>query len=143
MRTKLVTFCLLVFFAALFSQLEQDLSYASGSEKGGAGSSHNIAVAAVGGDARSEISTVAGRAPYYLIFDEKGVFLKSVKNPGEGSGRDSSSAVVNLLLKESCKAVIAGKFGDKLKGQLKANKIDFYERKGVAEKVVRSYTPSS
>ncbi|HOE17319.1 MAG TPA: NifB/NifX family molybdenum-iron cluster-binding protein [Syntrophorhabdaceae bacterium] len=143
MRTKLIIFCMLVLFAVLFFQLAQDLSYASDSEKGGARSSNNIAVAAVGGDAHNEISTVAGRASYYLIFDEKGVFLKSVKNPGEGSGRNSGSAVVNLLLKESCKTVIAGKFGDKLKGQLKANKIDFYERKGIAEKVVRSYTLSS
>lgn len=140
MRKKTIMLFLIVFFGALFFQLAQDLSCAANSGKEGVGSSNNIAVAAVGEDAHSEISTVAGRAFYYLIFDEKGVFLKSVKNPGEGSGRNSSSAVISLLLKESCKTVIAGKFGDKLKGQLKANKIDFYERKGIAEKVVRSCT---
>jgi len=45
--------------------------------------------------------------------------------------------VVNLLLKESCKTVIAGKFGDKMLYQLKESKIEYYEREGIARKVIQ------
>jgi len=101
-----------------------------------------IAVASVSGSENSEISNVAGRAPWFLIFDKNGNFLKSVKNPGVAMGRGASGAVTNLLLKEACKIMVAGQLGYKMENQLKANKIDFYERKGNAKKAVQNLISS-
>jgi predicted Fe-Mo cluster-binding NifX family protein len=101
-----------------------------------------IAVAAVSDSENSEISDVSGRAPWFLLFDENGNFLKSVKNPGVAMGRAASGAVTDLLLKEDCKIIIAGQFGYKMENQLKANKIDFYERRGNAKKVVQQLISS-
>ena len=139
MKKILRTVCLLLFFGALLFQVQQSPSDASNSEKEGTKSLNKIAIAAVEDNVSSEISEIAGRAPYYLIFDERGVFLKSIKNPGVSTGRDSSAEVVNLLLKESCKTVIAGKFGEKMKNQLKASRIEYYERKGIVKKTLQTF----
>jgi len=101
-------------------------------------SSNRIAIAAVGDSVTSEISKRAGRAQYYLVFDGNGVFLKSLKNPSRSQGRGASSGVVNLLIKESVKTVIAGKFGDKMKKLLKMNKIEYHEHAGIAKEIVES-----
>jgi predicted Fe-Mo cluster-binding NifX family protein len=82
---------------------------------------------------------MSGRAPYYLIFDEKGVLKKSLKNPAINSRRDASSEVIGLLLKESCEIVIAGQFGNKMQNLLKQNNIRFYIREGTADKVIQSF----
>jgi predicted Fe-Mo cluster-binding NifX family protein len=128
MKYNFNTFGLLSFFGAMFLQVQPTLSFAA----------NNIAVAAVEANENSEISEVAGRAPYYLIFDQNGVFLKSIENTGQSSRRGSSSAVVDLLLRESCKTVIAGQFGGKMNSQLKANQIESYERTGIAKDVIKS-----
>ena len=99
-------------------------------------SSSRIAIAAVGDNVGSEISEVAGRAPYYLIFDGNGIFLKSLKNPFQNQGRGASSGVVDILIKESVKIVIAGKFGDKMTIQLDSNRIEYHEHAGIAQDIV-------
>jgi len=139
MRKRSLTFCLLLFFGTLFFQAQPSLSNPSNSEADSTKLSNKIAVAAVGDSVNSNISKISGRAPYYLIFDGNGVFLKSIKNPAQSRGRRASSGVIDLLLKESCKTVIAGKFGDKMLSQLQANKIDYYEREGIAQKVVQTF----
>ena len=143
MRNKIGTYCLLLLFGALISQVQPNLSRASNSDTDATRSLNKIAVAAVENITTSDISMIAGKAPYYLIFDENGVFLKSIKNPGRSSRRNASSVVVNLLLKESCKIVIAGKFGKKLQNKLKANKIEYYERKGIVKSVLQTFVSAN
>lgn len=130
---------LLVLFVILIFHSLPSLSAASPSDSNSSKSLQNIAVAAAEGSAASGISMIAGKAPYYLIFDHNGGFVKSIRNPGHRSGHNSSSEVVDLLLKESCTIVIAGKFGDKLQNRLKANNIEYYERSGMAKNVVRQF----
>ncbi len=127
MKNKIRTCCLLLFFGALFLQVQPSLSVAS----------NKIAIAAVDDSIDSEISMTAGKAPYYLIFDVNGGLLKSVENPGQSIRHDSSSVVISLLLEQSCKTVIAGKFGEKMQNQLKANKIEYYEREGIVKNVIQ------
>ncbi|WP_459944591.1 NifB/NifX family molybdenum-iron cluster-binding protein, partial [Desulfocastanea catecholica] len=128
MKNKIKTFCLLLFFGALFFQVQPSLSVTL----------NNIAIAAVGDNVDSEISMTAGKAPYYLIFDANGVLVKSVKNTGQSTRRNSSSVVIDLLLEESCKTVIAGKFGEKMQHQLKANTIEYYQREGIVKNVIQT-----
>jgi predicted Fe-Mo cluster-binding NifX family protein len=139
MKKYLRTFWLLFFFGTLFLQAQQSLSFIANSYGVSMNSPDNIAIATVGETVNSEISPVAGRSPYYLIFDENGVLLKSIKNSALSRGRSASSIVVDLLLKESCKIVIAGQFGDNMQNQLKANDIEYFEREGIASEVLQTF----
>ena len=127
-----VFYIMLFFTSLLFAEQKKDVNLTK--------SSCTIAVAAVEETANSQISEIAGKAPYYLIFDEKGILLQSIKNPAQNSRRNSSSLVDAFLVQESCKTVIAGKFGTKMQKQLKANNIQFYEHEGIAKEVLQSFT---
>ena len=117
-------------------QVQQCLSITRNSDVDNSKSSNRIAIAAVGDSVTSEISNRAGRAPYFLVFDDNGVFLKPLKNPSQNQRRGASSGVVYLLIKESVKTVIAGKFGDKMKKLLETNKIKYHEHTGIAKEIV-------
>jgi predicted Fe-Mo cluster-binding NifX family protein len=137
MRENVRTCFHVLVLTALFMQLQQNQACATINNLGNSTSSEKIAVAAVGDSINSEISAVAGRAPFYLIFNEKGVLLKSIKNPAQNQRGGASSIVVHLLKEESVTIFIAGKFGNKMIGQLKANRIIYFERTGTAEKTVK------
>jgi len=62
----------------LFLQAQSGLSNIPNPEANNLQSLNRIAVAAIGNSENSEISTIVGRTPYYLIFDEGGVLLKAV-----------------------------------------------------------------
>ena len=96
----------------------------------------NIAVAAIGSSEDSKISDKAGRAPYILVFDSNGIFIKSIKNPAQSKRGGASSSVTDLLKKESVKILIAVKFGDKMKNNLGDAKIEYQEQTGIARKIV-------
>ena len=87
----------------------------------------------------SKISDIAGRAPFILIFAEKGNFLKSIKNPALSMGGGASAEVVSLLVKESCKIFVAGKFGFKMQSQLRSNNIEYIEKQGLAKNIIKSF----
>ena len=118
---------------------QQGLSITRNSDTDSLKKSGRIAIAAIGDSVTSEISKVAGRAPFFLLFDGDGVFLKSIKNPSMNRRGGASSRVVDLLIKESVKTVIAGKFGDKMKNSLETNKIEYHEHAGIAKKTVETF----
>ena len=134
MRKIFRTFALILILSTFFFQVQQSLSITDNSK-----SPKKIAIAAVSDSVNSEISKVAGRAPYFLLFDEKGVFIKSIKNSAQSRRGGASSVVVDLLKKESVKTIIAGQFGDKMVRQLKTNKIEYHEHAGVAKKIVETF----
>ena len=136
MKENLNTIFLALFISFFFLHGKQCLSITYNSDVDNSKSSNRIAIAANGDSVTSEISMRAGRAPYYLIFDKKGVFLKAIKNPSLMQGGGASSVVVDLLVKESVKTVIAGEFGDKMKKQLNTNKIKYHERTGIIKEIV-------
>jgi len=136
MREHLRTFYSVLFLSTFFMQVQPCLSLTRNSDVDNFKSSKKIAIAAVDDSATSQISERAGRAPYYLIFDGNGHFLKSLINPSQTRGRRVSSGVVDLLVKESVKIVIAGKFGDKMKKSLETNRIEFHQDTGIAIEVL-------
>ena len=85
-----------------------------------------IAIASVGKSEDEEISQVSGRAPYYLIFKD-GKLEKTIKNPFRIGGGGAGLAVAEMLSDEEIELVIAGAFGDKMKGVLKEKGISFKE----------------
>ena len=75
-----------------------------------------IAVAATNKNKNSEISPLGGRAPFYLIFNEKGELLDSLSNPFAVGGGGAGFAVAKMLADRKVDAVIAGGFGSNMIG---------------------------
>jgi len=76
-----------------------------------------VAIASVGKDENSKISEVAGRASYYLIFED-GKLVKVVKNPFKVGGGGAGFGVAEMLSGERVGLVVAGSFGMNMQGAL-------------------------
>ena len=85
-----------------------------------------IAIASEGKEIDSEISQQGGRAPYYLIFENKKL-IETIKNPfAEGSG-GAGFSVAYMLAEKKVNLVIAGKVGGNMVSALKEKGIEFKE----------------
>ena len=143
MRANVRILCAIFFLSAFFTEVHPSLLIRTNSDVDHSKSSNTIAVATVGDSVTSEISMKAGKAPYYLIFDDDGLFIKSLTNPFQTRGRRASVGVVDLLNKESVRTVIAGKFGNKMKKLLEADNIEYHELTGIAQEVVKTILPNN
>ncbi len=124
---------LVLFSSLIFIQTQQGLA---GTGQDSTQSLVKIAVAAENSIETSEISDKAGRAPFFLIFDGSGSFLKAIENPAQNQQGGASSSVAALLEKESVKILIAANFGTKMEDNLKAAGIEYHEHSGTAKEVV-------
>lgn len=89
-----------------------------------------IAVAADNQEKNGSISKVAGRAPYFLMFDENGNLLESIANPYNNAARGAGSKVASFLADKKITIVIAGRFGSRMKFALETAKIKYVEQQG-------------
>ena len=88
-----------------------------------------IAIASLGDKEDSEISEVAGRAPFYLIFKDRE--LEEVfKNPFRFGGGGAGTSVAKVLSDKKVEKVIAGKFGGNVKMFFEEKGIEILEKKG-------------
>ncbi len=133
MKEKLRIFYMVLFFCGILIPAQPGLS---AMDKRDAESTFNIAVAADDSTESSRICDKAGKAPYFLIFDGSGAFIKAIKNPVQYEHGGASSSVTALLKKESIKTLIAGEFGDKMEKNLKSAGIKYLEHSGTAKEVV-------
>ena len=97
-----------------------------------------IAVPAAGSEKNSLISEETGRAPYFLIFDEKGHFIEAIKNPAKDQAGGISRTVVSLLSDNNVTMIIAKSIGDKMKQALTAHHINFTNNTGTADDAVKT-----
>ena len=84
------------------------------------------------------ISEVAGRAPYFLFFDNKGHLLEAMQNPSAGNVGGAGGDTADLLKKKKVTLFVAGRVGQKMKRALKHYKIEISEQTGVAHDVVQA-----
>ena len=88
-----------------------------------------IAIASEGKDIDSEISERGGRAPYYLVFEDKKL-VETIKNPfAKGSG-GAGFSIAYMLEEKNINLVIAGKIGGNMESALNEKKIKFKEESG-------------
>ena len=88
-----------------------------------------IAIASEGKDENSEISLRGGRAPYYLVFEDKKL-IEAVKNPFATGGGGAGFSVAYMLADKKVDLVIAGKIGGNMESALNEKKIKFKEASG-------------
>ncbi len=81
-----------------------------------------IAIASSGKDENSEVSSIAGRAPYFLIYEGKKL-KKAIKNPFAIGGGGAGFGVAKMLENEDVDLIVAGHFGEKITEALKDRKI--------------------
>jgi predicted Fe-Mo cluster-binding NifX family protein len=89
-----------------------------------------IAIASLGSNEDSEISERAGRAPYYLVFNEKGELLESIKNPFAVGGGGAGFGVAKMLADKKVDLVVAGSFGPNMAEAMKGRGMECKEMKG-------------
>ena len=88
-----------------------------------------IAIASEGKDKDSEVSQKGGRAPYYLIFEDKKL-IESIKNPFATGGGGAGFSVAYMLADKKVDLVVAGKLGSNMISALKEKGIKFREGSG-------------
>lgn len=88
-----------------------------------------IAIAAAKKDENSEISEVSGRAPYYLIYENKEL-VKTIKNPFAVGGGGAGFGVAKMVADEKVDLIIAGKFGGNMAMALDQKGIKYKEVQG-------------
>lgn len=94
-----------------------------------------IAIASMEGDVTAEIALRAGRAPFYIVFED-GRLIETIKNPFSVGGGGAGLGVAKMLADKSINKVIAGKFGDKMTIALQERGVDFEEREGKIQEIV-------
>ena len=88
-----------------------------------------IAIASEGKGVDSEVSEKGGRAPYYLIFENKKI-VESIKNPFAAGSGGAGFSVAYMLAEKDVELVFAGKFGGNMESALKDKNIEFKEFAG-------------
>ena len=81
-----------------------------------------IAIASTGKEKNSKVSEIAGRAPYYLIYENKKI-IKIIKNPFAVGGGGAGFGVAKMLADEGVKTIVGRNFGMNMVGALKEKKI--------------------
>ena len=97
-----------------------------------------IAVASTGPAKDSAISQQAGRALFFLLFDDKGNLFETVENPAKDKSRNAGPSAASFLADKGVTLVIAGDFGTKMKQVLEEHHIKYIEKIGVADNVVQT-----
>lgn len=89
-----------------------------------------FAIASIDKNEDSEISSRGGRAPYFLLFDDKGTFLESLPNPFAVGGGGAGPASAKMLADKHVTTVVAGKIGEKMQEALEDRGLTYYEKEG-------------
>jgi predicted Fe-Mo cluster-binding NifX family protein len=92
-----------------------------------------IAVAAESKTSTADVSAVAARSPYFLIFDSASILLEVLENPYKDTGRRAGPSVAAFLAQKRVTFVIAGQFGDNMIQAMKSKGIQYLEFRGSTE----------
>jgi predicted Fe-Mo cluster-binding NifX family protein len=78
----------------------------------------------------SNVSNLAGRSPYFLIFDGSGKLIETVENPYKDARGGAGLSVVNLLAQKGVKTIVADTFGPRMVDAMKDKGIRHLAFKG-------------
>ena len=101
-----------------------------------------IAVASNNKESTSNVSSLAGRCPYYIIFDSTGKFVEVIENPYKDVRGGAGSSTADYLAEKRVTMVIAETFGGKMINAMKSKGITYYEFEGIASDAVKTILKS-
>jgi len=102
-----------------------------------------VAVAAEGKAATAQVSGVAARSPYFLIFDGDGKLLEAIDNPYRVTKGSAGTSVVPFLAQKGVTFVVAGEFGENMIQTMKSNGVKYLEFQGRADAGVKKILEAS
>jgi predicted Fe-Mo cluster-binding NifX family protein len=102
-----------------------------------------IALATSKDNLSSSISSQAGRAPYYLIVNDQGQLLETIKNPFAIGGGGAGNAAAKMLADKGVNLVIAEKFGPNMTAALEEQGVRYKEKQGLIEDVIKETLSST
>jgi len=94
-----------------------------------------IAIAADGNTGEANVSLMGGRAPYYLIFEEKKL-VEAVQNPFTSGGGGAGWSVAHMLANKNVNLVIVGKIGPNMATALSQKEIQVRVETGAVKDVL-------
>ena len=96
-----------------------------------------IAVASDGKTLKDSVSQLAARCPYFLFIDNTGKLLEAVDNPYAETRGGAGISAAYFLAERNVTIVVAGNFGNKMKDELNAQKITYFQFEGIVEEAIR------
>ncbi len=96
-----------------------------------------IAISSEGVSQSSQVSAIAARCPYFLLFDSNGTLLESIENPYSKASGGAGSQVVGFLSGKGASVVVAGAFGQKMVRGMQSRGIRYLEFKGTVADAVK------
>ncbi len=94
-----------------------------------------IAIASLGKNIDSEVSPQAGRAPFYLIFED-GKLIETWKNVFATGGGGVGPAVAKVMSDKKVVKIISAKLGEKMITALEEKGIEFEEKTGIIKDIL-------
>ena len=96
-----------------------------------------VAVASKGSKSTGQVSFAAGRAGYFLLFDEKGKLQESLPNPYSDVESDAGPRSAELLASKGVELLIAGRIGWKMSRALDEVGVEYVEKQGEILDVIK------
>jgi predicted Fe-Mo cluster-binding NifX family protein len=98
-----------------------------------------IGIATEKENVEGEVSMRAGRAPYYLIFENKKL-VKKMKNPFAVGGGGAGFSVAKMLSDEGVKKVVSGSLGGNMKTALEGRGVKSEEFTGSIKEALEKFS---
>ena len=96
-----------------------------------------IAIGAMEENIESYVAKQAGRASFYLIFDNSGELIETIKNPFSRGGGGAGLGVAKMLADNSVDTIIIGQCGEKMVEALKVRNINLIEKEGCIKDIIK------
>ncbi len=96
-----------------------------------------IAIASTTKTLNGEISSKGGRAPFYIILNEKLEFLTFFRNPFASSGGGAGYGIAKILEDKGVSKIIVGEVGENMKTALINTNIELEEGAGLISKFLQ------
>jgi len=99
-----------------------------------------IAIASDNKDqATANVDERAGRAPYYLIFDENKNLIETIDNPFSFGGGGAGFSTAKMLADKEVNIVIAGEFGEKMAAAMQDRGLESHGFAGSVKKALDEF----
>ncbi len=97
-----------------------------------------IAISSTSKNKDANIDEKAGRAKYYLIFDESGEIIEIIDNPFRTGGGGAGFGVAKMLADKGVNTIVAGEFGPNMIQAMTDRKIAYISKSGTVEDFISS-----